>query len=125
MKNENIADLLAKLSKENYCYLTTRGHKSGNPHEIEIWFGVNGDSIYLLSGGGDKSHWVKNLQADPNVGVRIGKQTFTGIAQLVKDEKEEQMARHLLTGKYQGWREGQEMSDWGKTAWVVKIELAE
>jgi deazaflavin-dependent oxidoreductase (nitroreductase family) len=125
MKNENKADLLAKLSKENYCYLTTTGHKSGNPHEIEIWFGVNEDSIYLLSGGGDKSHWVKNLQADPNVSVRIGKQTFTGIARLVKDEKEELMARHLLTGKYQGWREGQEMSDWGKTAWPVEIELAE
>jgi deazaflavin-dependent oxidoreductase (nitroreductase family) len=125
MKNEDIADLLAKLSKENYCYLNTKGHKTGNPHEIEIWFGVHGDSIYLLSGGGDKSHWVKNLQADPNVSVRIGRQTFTGIACLVKDEKEELMARHLLTGKYQGWREGQEMSDWGKTAWVVKIELAE
>ena len=123
MKNQNVSDLLAKLSKENYCYLTTTGHKTGNPHEIEIWFGVNEDSIYLLSGGGDKSHWVKNLQADPNVSVRIGKQTFTGTARLVKDEKEELMARHLLTGKYQGWREGQEMSDWGKTAWAVGIEI--
>ena len=124
MKNENVATQLAKLSKENYCYLTTKGHKTGNPHEIEIWFGVHEDSIYLLSGGGDKSHWVKNLQADPNVSVRIGRQTFTGTARLVKDENEELMARHLLTGKYQGWEEGQEMSDWGKTAWVVKIELA-
>jgi deazaflavin-dependent oxidoreductase (nitroreductase family) len=116
---------LEQFKNENYCYLTTRGHKTGNPHEIEIWFGVQGNSIYLLSGGGGKSHWVRNLQADPNVTVRIAKQKFTGTARVVKDEKEELMARHLLTGKYQGWREGQEMSEWGKTAWVVGIELIE
>jgi deazaflavin-dependent oxidoreductase (nitroreductase family) len=121
---ENKMDL-EQFKKENYCYLTTKGHKTGSPHEIEIWFAVDGSSLYLLSGGGDKSHWVKNLQADPHVSVRIGKQTFTGTARLVKDEKEELMARHLLTGKYQGWRQGQEMSDWGRTAWVVRIDLIE
>jgi deazaflavin-dependent oxidoreductase (nitroreductase family) len=123
MKNVDLEKLLSKLSNENYCYLTTRGHKTGNPHEIEIWFGVHGNSIYLLSGGGDKSHWVRNLQADPNVTVRIAKQNFTGTARVVNDEKEELIARHLLTAKYQGWKEGQEMSEWGKTAWVVGIEL--
>jgi deazaflavin-dependent oxidoreductase (nitroreductase family) len=121
MMEENMD--LEQFKNENYCYLTTKGHKTGNPHEIEIWFGVNGGWIYLLSGG-DKSHWVKNLQADPHVSVRIGRQTFTGTARIVKEEKEELMARHLLTGKYQGWRQGQEMSDWGKTAWVVGIELS-
>jgi deazaflavin-dependent oxidoreductase (nitroreductase family) len=114
---------LEQFKNENYCYLTTKGHKSGNPHEIEIWFGVHENSIYLLSGGGDKSHWVRNLMADPNVNVRIAKHTFIGIARVVKEEKEELMARHLLTGKYQAWKEGQEMSDWGKTASVVGIEL--
>lgn len=125
MKNENddLTKLLSKLSKENYCYLTTTGHKTGNPHEIEIWFGVHKNSIYLLSGGGDKSHWVKNLQADPNVTVRIGKQIFKGIAQIVRNIEEEAMARPMLAAKYQGWEEGQEMSDWGKTAWVMGIEL--
>ncbi|MFN8412210.1 MAG: nitroreductase family deazaflavin-dependent oxidoreductase [Anaerolineales bacterium] len=115
---------LSQFAKEDYCYLTTKGWKTGNPHEIEIWFGVSRNSIYLLSGGGDQSHWVKNLLADPHVTVRIKKQTFTGLARLVKEEKEELMARHMLTGKYQNWKEGQEMSDWGKTAWVVGIELS-
>ena len=114
---------LESFKNEDYCYLTTRGHKTGNPHEIEIWFGVQGSSIYLMSGGGDKSHWVRNLIADPNVSVRIAKQTFSGIACLVKEENEELMARKLLTAKYQGWKEGQTMSEWGQTAWVVGIEL--
>ncbi len=121
--NDDLTKILSKLLNEDYCYLTTKGRKTGNPHEIEIWFGVDGNSIYLLSGGGDKSHWVKNLLADPNVSVRIAKQTFTGLARVVDDEKEELMARHMLAGKYQDWKVGKEMSEWGRTALAVGIEL--
>jgi deazaflavin-dependent oxidoreductase (nitroreductase family) len=126
MKNNNsdLAKLLSQLSKEDYCYLTTTGRKSGLPHEIEIWFGINGISLYLLSGGGDESHWVMNLRANPNVTVRIAKITFNGIARIVNEEKEEIMARHRLAGKYQGWKADQPLSDWGKTALVVGIELS-
>ena len=37
-ENENLQDLLSQLSKEEYCYFTTRGRKTGKPHEIEIWY---------------------------------------------------------------------------------------
>ena len=126
MKNENsdLEKLLSQLSKEDYCYLTTTGRKSGLPREIEIWFGINGNSLYLLSGGGDESQWVKNLLANPNVTVRIAKHNFNGIARIVSEEKEETTARHMLAGKYQGWKEGKPLSDWGRTALVVGIELS-
>ena len=125
MKNENddLVKLLSQLSKEDYCYLTTTGRKSGLPHEIEIWFGIQGNSLYLLSGGGDDSDWVRNLRANPNVTVRIAKHTFTGTARIVNEEKEEMMARHMLAGKYQGWKEEHPLSDWGRTALVVGIEI--
>ncbi len=126
MENEpdDLRQILSGLAKEEYCYLTTTGRKSGLPREIEIWFGIEGQSIYLLSGGGDKSQWVKNLLANPSVAVRIAKHNFNGVARIVSDEKEETMARHMLAGKYQGWKEGKAMSDWGRTAWVVGIELS-
>jgi deazaflavin-dependent oxidoreductase (nitroreductase family) len=123
MKNENEGELLSQLSKEEYCYLTTTGRKSGHPHEIEIWFGIQGSSLYLLSGGGEDSDWVRNLRANPNVTVRIAKHTFTGIARIVSEEKEGTMARHMLAGKYQGWKEGQSLSEWGRTAMVVGIGI--
>ena len=34
------------------CYLTTTGRRTGNPHEIEIWFGVLEETLYLISGNG-------------------------------------------------------------------------
>ncbi len=126
MKNkiDNLPDILSKLSREDYCYLTTTGRKSGLAREIEIWFGINGNSLYLLSGGGDQSQWVKNLLANPNVTVRIAKHNFNGAARIVNEEKEEAMARHMLAGKYQGWKEGKPLSDWGRTALVIGIDLS-
>lgn len=46
----------------DYCYVTTTGRTSGNPHTIEIWFAQHGGRVYLLSGGGEGSDWVKNLR---------------------------------------------------------------
>ncbi len=125
MRNENddLVKLLSQLSKEDYCYLTTKGRRTGKPHKIEIWFGLNGNTVYLLSGGMDKSDWVKNLLKDPNVTVRIAKNTFPATARLVKDEKEEMMARIMLADKYKEREADGSLSEWARTALVVGIDL--
>ncbi|RJP47963.1 MAG: nitroreductase family deazaflavin-dependent oxidoreductase [Anaerolineaceae bacterium] len=111
------------LPSQSYCYLTTTGRVTGHPHEIEIWFGMIGDTIYLLSGGGEKSDWVKNMRAQPQVEVRIAKKKFTGQARFALDAEEESRVRRLLAAKYQGWREGRQLSEWARTALPVAIEL--
>ncbi len=114
---------LSTLKDEEYCYLTTKGRVTGKPHEIEIWFGMQGHTLYLLSGGGDESDWVKNLRADPKVTVRIAKHTFPATARVVQNIQEESLARPMLASKYQGWKEGQKLSDWARDALVVAIDL--
>ena len=121
---KDVSELLAPLAGEDYCYLTTTGRVSGRPHEIEIWFGTKDSSIYLLSGGGDQSDWVKNLLRDPAVKVRIAKQHFHGTAHLVNEEPEETSARYMLAEKYQEWEDGRTLSEWARTALVVGIELS-
>jgi len=115
--------LLSQLSTEDYCYLTTTGRVSGRPHEIEIWFGVQNDTIYLLSGS-RKSDWVKNLLSDPIVTLRIAKHNFQGSARVVKDTEEERQARYMLAEKYQEWEEGKTLSQWARTALPVAIDLS-
>ncbi len=121
MNSEN----LSSLANEDYCYLTTTGRVTGKPHEIEIWFGMIGDTIYLLSGGGEKSDWVKNMRVQPHVKVRIAKRKFTGQARFELEAEEESQARRLLAGKYQGWREGRPLSEWAREALPVAIQLKE
>ena len=114
---------LSQFAKEDYCYLTTRGRNTGRPHEIEIWFGMHGNSLYLLSGGGHKSDWVKNLLKDPNVTVRIAKQTFQAAARLVTDKDEEMLARVMLADKYREREADGSLSEWAQTALVVGFDL--
>ncbi|HLF73855.1 MAG TPA: nitroreductase family deazaflavin-dependent oxidoreductase [Anaerolineales bacterium] len=119
----SVAALPSRLKREEYCYLTTTGRVSGRPHEIEIWFGCQGASLYMLSGAGARSDWVKNLLRHSPVTVRIAKHTFTGTARVVSDEKEDMMARYLVAGKYQEWEEGKTLSEWARTALPVAIDL--
>jgi deazaflavin-dependent oxidoreductase (nitroreductase family) len=114
---------LASLAQEEYCYLTTTGRVSGKPHEIEIWFGLQNGTLYLLSGGGEQADWVKNLRKDPSVTVRIAKQAFAGTARLVSEKEEEARARYLLAEKYDEWEEGKTLSEWARTALPVAIDL--
>ena len=118
----DIQILLAQLSEEEYCYLTTTGRVTGRPHEIEIWFGAQNNSLYLLSGS-ETSDWVKNLLKDPVVTVRIAKHTFAGTARIVQDKDEEMAARYLLAEKYQEWEEGRRLSQWAQTALPVAIDI--
>ncbi|MBA3729003.1 MAG: nitroreductase family deazaflavin-dependent oxidoreductase [Actinobacteria bacterium] len=108
-----------------FCYVTTTGRRTGRAHTIEIWFASSGRSLYLLSGGGDQSDWVRNVRKNPGVRVRIGEETYDALARIVEDPAEDAMARLLLASKYQGWREGQPLSSWARTALAVAIDLAE
>ena len=116
-------ETLKSLAKEEYCYLTTTGRVSGRPHEIEIWFGIRDGTLYMLSGGMDKSDWVKNLLKNPSVTVHIAKHVFNATARLVSDEQEDTAARYLLAEKYQEWNEDKSLSEWARTALVVGLDL--
>ena len=121
-KPDEITTILASLAAEDYCYLTTTGRVTGKPHDIEIWFGAQTGSIYLMAGD-HKSDWVKNLFKDPNVTVRIAKYHFTGIARPVTDQQDEMTARHMLADKYNERETDSSLSEWARSALVVVIDL--
>ena len=114
--------LLSTLAKEEYCYLTTTGRVTGRSHEIEIWFGLNNATVYLMSGDG-RSDWVKNLLKTPSVTVRIVQHTFAGTARLVKNEQEQILERNMITDKYKEREADGSLSEWAQTAVVVGIDL--
>lgn len=123
MTDEN-PPLSPPLAGEDYCYLTTTGRVTGKPHEIEIWFGLIGNTCYLLSGGMDKSDWVKNLLKTSSVTVRIRRQTFRAAARIVTDEEEEMTARNLLADKYSERNANGTLSKWARTALTVALDIS-
>lgn len=112
---------LDALAKEDYCYLTTTGRVTGEPHEIEIWFALEDSTLYMLSGGGDRADWVKNLRRTPEATVRIKDLEFRGRGRAV-EPKEEELARTLVFEKYQP-RTGGDLSRWRRSAVPVAVDL--
>jgi deazaflavin-dependent oxidoreductase (nitroreductase family) len=105
----------------DYCYLTTRGRSSGRPHEIEIWFAAHHGVVYLLSGGGDRSDWVRNLMEDATVTLRLGSESRETTAYVVTHRHEDELARRLLVEKYRPRYSG-DLDDWRRTALPIAVE---
>ena len=111
-----------------YCYLTTTGRVSGEPREIEIWFGLIGSTVYMLSGsgeddGGPKAHWVRNILKEPRITVRVDDVTYRGIGRVVeRGTPEDAAARALVVPKYQSGYSN-DLTGWGKTSVVVAVDL--
>jgi deazaflavin-dependent oxidoreductase (nitroreductase family) len=82
------------------CDIVTTGRVSGTPHEIEIWFGVLDDSMYLISGNGPGADWYRNLLANPEVVVKLAGEEHVGRARDVTDHGERRRCGDLMGAKY-------------------------
>ncbi|WP_067274197.1 nitroreductase/quinone reductase family protein [Streptomyces jeddahensis] len=66
--------------------LETTGRKSGLPRRTPLGGRRIGDEFWLVSEYGEKSQYVRNIQADPRVRVRIRGKWHTGTAHLVPED---------------------------------------
>jgi len=116
---------LRSLAEEDFCYLTTTGRVTGRTHEIEIWFSLVPETrtLYMLSGGGDRSDWVKNLRRNPEVTVRIAEGRLAGLAREARDAEEDELARRLLVEKYES--SPGRLESWRRRALPVVVDLTQ
>ncbi len=116
------------MADDDYLYLTTTGRRSGRPHRIEIWYADIGDdrTVYLLSGGGDRSDWVRNLRADPRCEISIGApdalQRRATATVLDGDPERSEVARRMVFDKYQARYDG-DLADWRERSLAVSVIL--
>ena len=121
-ENVNVPEIPEWWANKSYCYLTTTGRRTGDPHEIEIWFGVHDGRLYMISGRREKADWVKNLRADPRVQIRVSRDQRPAEAKVVESSAEHP-ARYTIAAKYRGWQKGQPLSDWAANASLVEVRL--
>ena len=113
---------LSHLADLDYCYLTTTGRTSGEPREIEIWFALQPGVIYLMAGGRESSHWVRNIIKTPAVSVRLGETTVAALGRvLAPDTTEDALARRLLFEKYEPRSRG--LAAWRDASLPVALDL--
>jgi hypothetical protein len=82
----------------------------------------DGKTLYMLSGGRDRSDWVKNMIRNPDVEVRISGNTFGARGRIITDAEEDLQARKLIIAKYYG-REYDPSGGWEATSLPVAVGL--
>ena len=95
-------------SDEQYLYLTTTGRVTGKLREIEIWFVESESKLYILAEHFHEAQWVRNIQRNPRVGVRVRGSEFDAIARVLDPEGDREAwrtAQQRARKKY-GWGEG-------------------
>lgn len=100
---------------EEFVYLITIGHKSGKPHEIEIWFVEYNNCYYLVAEHRERSHWVQNIQHNPKITVQVSSRnertsrpTYSGSGRIIDRSTEPELAQAvsaLMDAKY-NWSDG-------------------
>jgi deazaflavin-dependent oxidoreductase (nitroreductase family) len=112
---------LAAHVDDECCDVTTTGRRTGNRHEIEIWFGVTEDTMYLISGNGPSADWYRNALADPQVSVRLAGEVHAGVARPVSDPDERRRVGDLMGAKY-GW-DGDASIGLTRQAWCYEVPV--
>ena len=106
---------------DDCCDVTTTGRRSGKPHEIEIWFGVIGETMYLISGNGPTADWYSNALVNPRVSVRLKREIRNGLARDVTDADERRRVGDLMGKKYP-W-EGDSSIGLTRHAWCYDVPV--
>jgi deazaflavin-dependent oxidoreductase (nitroreductase family) len=63
-----------------WVMIETMGRRTGRPHRVPVGGGVRGGSVWVVASVGRKSDYVRNIEADPRVRVRVHGRWRTGTA---------------------------------------------
>src|SRR4030081_1365968 len=76
--------------------LTTRGRKSGRPRTGAVSFMPVDDHFVVFSGWGVGSNWFRNIRANPEVMVTVGRRRMRATARVVEDpERRRELMRQM------------------------------
>jgi deazaflavin-dependent oxidoreductase (nitroreductase family) len=89
-----VANPVARLVPSQ-TLLETTGRKSGEPRRTPLGGRLIGNQFWLVSEFGDRSQYVRNIQADPRVRIRLHGRWRSGTAYLMPDDDPRARLRSL------------------------------
>jgi deazaflavin-dependent oxidoreductase (nitroreductase family) len=75
--------------------LETRGRRSGKPRRIPVGKTIEGDTLWIVAEHGRRASYVRNIEADPRVRVRVGRRWRTGAAEVLPDDDWRERQRRM------------------------------
>ena len=86
--NPPIKALAARGLAPGVALLETTGRKSGEPRRTPVTSGLERgtNTFWIVAEQGRKAAYVRNIEADPRVRVRIGRRWRSGVAHVLEDD---------------------------------------
>jgi deazaflavin-dependent oxidoreductase (nitroreductase family) len=76
----------AGLALPGIAILETTGRKSGRRRRAPLGCSLDGDSCWIVAEHGRKAGYVRNIEADPRVRIKLGRRWRTGTAHVMPDD---------------------------------------
>jgi deazaflavin-dependent oxidoreductase (nitroreductase family) len=99
--------------------LETTGRKSGEARRTPLGGSRVGDQFWFVSEFGEKSQYVKNIKANPNVRVRLHGKWHRGVAHLVPDDDPKARLKSLPQFNSMGVR------TFGSNLLTIRVDLTD
>jgi methyltransferase (TIGR00027 family)/deazaflavin-dependent oxidoreductase (nitroreductase family) len=105
--------------------LETRGRRTGKARRTPVGNGLepNGERFWIVAEHGHGSNWVRNIEADPQVRVKIGRRWRTGTAELLPDDDPRERQRDLSSLGLGKRITAASVRAWGTRLMTVRIDL--
>jgi deazaflavin-dependent oxidoreductase (nitroreductase family) len=83
------------LAPPGTLILETVGRKSGRPRRTPVTDGLDGDVLWIVAEHGRRAGYVRNIEANPRVRVRVGRRWRSGTARLLPDDDPRERLRTI------------------------------
>jgi deazaflavin-dependent oxidoreductase (nitroreductase family) len=87
--------LLHGLWPRTQALIETTGRISGKPRSVPVGNGLRGNTFWIVTEHGYGADYVKNIQQQPQVRVKVGREWHTGTAHILPEEDPVQRLRWL------------------------------
>jgi deazaflavin-dependent oxidoreductase (nitroreductase family) len=83
------------IAPRTHALLETTGRKSGLPRHVPVGNGLRDGKFWIIAEHGTHADYVRNIQQNPRVRVKIGRTWHSGTAHLLPDEDPRERMRLL------------------------------
>ena len=74
------------LFPKTHALLETTGRRSNQARHVPVGNGMRGDTFWIVAEHGRDANYVKNIEADPRVRVKVGRRWRSGTAHLLPED---------------------------------------
>ena len=78
-----------------WAILETTGRRSGKRRRTPVGNGLQGDTFWIVAEHGRRAGYVRNIEADPRVRVRIGRRWLSGTAHVLPEDDPRERQRAI------------------------------